>query len=664
MITAFKTNIFRFCNLRKLLFAILLPVSVYSQKNPADGGYGDMLYPYVHEYDQLLAYKIVVDYCPTSSMPPRNAGQVVDIMRRIDNLTRGIPKIVYLVGWQYTGHDTGYPSFDKVNNILKRPGDSSALEGLRWIMRQGPQYNTQVSLHVNFSDCYFDDNPLGPIYKARDIIVRSGDGTYRQGYQWCSHMAYRASNYRNWYQETFKKLQIDPLFKMIPELAASGTLHPDAWYSTDDPYYNISEEQDCEAIREMTVYVRKKYNVDLTTEFDRRRTPNVDFVLFHPMLYHFGWDEETPPDPLKIPAYFQTGGDAETWGSQTPTVFTKFFGENPMLEEYINNDLKNISGGLQAFATHTLPWYFLNRQLRNTFDGNIATFSGGVTSTYPGKPVIKIGDDYIQDGNDVFVPALWRSSREIIAYSAEGYKKRTWKLPADWAGVTSVDVYRITTEGVILKQKKLKVSPGNYVTLSLEKGEGVSILPAGMDANDNSVLPPSGTVTFLGRDDSTKGAWKMRYGNDGYIIIGDQAKAPPYVRVNYLNGADQVWSANTHDVQALQKGNGEGSIAARRSSVLHEIIDLDFNDNQEHEISLYCLDWNRKGRWLVVDVIDAHTRKLLDSRNLTRFEYGCYLKYRVKGRVQLRLTNVWTERYKNSPDAVFSGLFFDPANRK
>lgn len=641
-----------------ILFFLLLPLAVISQEKVAAGGYGDMLYPYVHEYDQLLTYKIVVDYCPTSSMPARTATEVADIMRRIDNLTRGIPKLVYLVGWQYTGHDTGYPAFDKVNSILKRPEDSSALEGLRWVMRQGSNYNTLVSLHVNFSDCYFDDNPLGPVYKDRDIIVRSGDGTYRQGYKWCEHMAYRASNYRNWYQETFKKLQIDPLFKMIPELAASGSLHPDAWYSTDDPYYFISETQDCEAMREMTAYVRRKYNVDLTTEFDRRRPSNVDFVLFHPMLYHYGWDEDTPPDPLKIPSYFQTGGDAETWSNILPTVHTKFFGENPMLEEYINKDIKTIAGGLQAFVTHTLPWYFLNRQLRNTFDGNTATFSGGVTSSYPGKPVIKAGNDLIQDGDDVFIPALWRSAKEIIAYSKTGYKLRTWKLPVDWNGVNSIDIYRITPEGVLPREKKIAVSADRTVRLSLSADEGVSILPAGYDPNHNPVMPASGTVAFTGYDDSTKGNWKTRYGAKGHILVGEDQQIPSFATVTYLNGADHIWSTTTNDIQALQKSVDTGRIASVRSAGTHEIIDINFTDNKEHEVSLYCLDWDRKGRWLVVDVIDANTRKLLDSRNLTGFEQGRYINYRIKGRVQLRLTNVWTERYKLSPDAGFSGLFF------
>jgi len=641
------------------MLSLGLSYKTLSQGQVAKGGYGDMLYPYVHEYDQMLAYKIGVDYCPKSQVAYLNATQVLDVIRRVDNLTLGIPKIVYLVGWQSRGLDTGYPSFAEVNGHIKRQEDSTALESLRWLMREGPKYHTLVSLHVNFSDCYLDDNPLGPQYKDRDIIVRNVDGTYREGYIWCDHLAYRASNFRNWYQETFKKNQIDPLFAMIPELKLSGSLHPDAWYDTDDPYYGISEEQDCEAMREMTIYTRRKYNVDLTTEFDRRRPKGVDFVLFHPMLWHYGWDEQTPPDPMKIPSYFQTGGDAETWSSESPTIQTKFFGESCTLEGEINLDPIKIPGALKAFATHTLPWYFLNRQLRNTFDGNTAVYSGGITASYPGKTVIRIGNDLLQDGNDVLIPALWRSSPVIMAYSSDGYTKRSWKLPEEWKAVSKADVYDIIPGGLKLKQKNLKISSERMVSLSLNADEGVSIVPAGNDPNKDVVMPTSGEIEFRGVDESTKGSWQKKYGAEGNIIIGSKQNIPAYLQGKYINGADNVWLLKTRDIQALQNPSGTDRIAAHRSAGMHEIIDLNFTDNKEHDVALYCLDWDRQGRWLVVDAIDANSRKLLDSRNLTDFAGGKYLKYRVKGRVQFRLTNVWTERYTLSPDAGFSGIFFD-----
>jgi hypothetical protein len=637
--------------------------TVRAQEQSGAGGYGDMLYPYVHEYDQMLVYKIAVDYCPTSSMPPLDAARALDVIRRIDNLTRGIPKIVYLVGWQYRGHDTGYPALDKVNEHLRRPEDATALDSLRWLMREGPKANTLVSLHVNFSDCYIDDNPLGPYYRERDIIVRNGDGTYRQGYQWCDHMAYRASNFRNWMQDTFRDKQIGPLFAMIPELRQSGTLHPDAWYSIDDPYYGITDAQDCEAMRQMTVYVRQTYNVDLTTEFDRRRPPNTDFVLYHPMLWHLGWDERTPPDPMKIPSYFLSGVNAKTWSNSAETVQSRFFGEGSPFEEEVAADPRAIPGGLKSFATRTLAWYYQNRKLRNTFDGNTASFSDGLTTSYPGKYVMKIGREFLQDGDDVFIPALWRTNKEIVAYSAQGYFGRSWKLPEDWNGVRTLDIYRITCEGLVPKQRGVKVSPDGQLKLSLAADEGVTIVQAGDDPNVNPFAAPSGTASFLGEDRVSKGAWKGKYGSDGYVIIGAGQSLPSYAKVGYINGSERVWVPSTMDVQALEKPSEKDRIAACRFAGLHEIIDLSIMDGSARDVAIYLVDWDRAGRWTVVDIIDAVTRKRLDTRSLTAFGSGRYLRYRVSGRVQFRITNVWTKRYTISPDAGFSGLFLDPASQ-
>ena len=641
--------------------ALMSPEAVRAQETAAAGGYGDTLYPYVHEYDQVLVYKIAVDYCPANPMPPLNAAQTLDVIRRIDNLTRGIPKIAYLVGWQYRGHDTGYPALDKVNQRLKRPEDADALDSLRWLMREGPKYHTLVSLHVNFSDCYLDDNALGPYYKERDIIVRNGDGTHRQGYAWCDHMAYRASNFRNWYQDTFKEKQIGPLFAMLPELAAAGTLHPDAWYSIDDPYYGVTDAMDCEAMRQMTVYVRRTYNVDLTTEFDRRRPPNTDFVLYHPMLWHIAWDERTPPDPMKIPSYFLSGVNAKTWSSSAETVQSKFFGEGAPFESEVEKDPVKIPGGLKSFATRALPWYYLNRKLRLSFDGQSARFTDDVATFYPGKYVMKVGADFLQDGNDVCIPVLWRTNKEVIAYSADGYARRSWKLPENWEGIRKADVFRITPDGPVLKQKGLAVAPDRTINLTLGRDEGVSILPVGADPNANPSPAPSGTVAFLGEDYDTKGAWKGKYGTDGWVVVGAGESLPSYARVQYVNGAERVWNPGTRDVQALEKPSGSDRIAAARLAGLHEIIDLEITAGGSREVSFYIVGWDRAGRWTVVDVIDAGTRQRLDSRNLINFGSGRYLKYRVSGRVQFRITNVWTKRCQSSPDAGFSGLFFDPA---
>lgn len=85
--------------------------------------------------------------------------QAVEIIKGMDNITLGMPKVVYLVGWQYNGHDSKYPAFFDGNYALKRPQDRTALESLRWVMSEGKKYNTAVSVHINMIDAY-EDSPL------------------------------------------------------------------------------------------------------------------------------------------------------------------------------------------------------------------------------------------------------------------------------------------------------------------------------------------------------------------------------------------------------------------------------------------------------------------------------------------------------------------------
>ena len=98
-----------------------------------------------------------------------------------------------------------------------------------------------------------------------------------------------------------------------------------------------------------------------------------------------------------------TGGDAFFWNGQGQSNLGKFFGQSATMESEVNKDPVTIPGGLKSFATNTLPWYFLNRHLRQSFNGDTAWFSGDVMITYPEKRVIRQNEHLLQDGNDVFI---------------------------------------------------------------------------------------------------------------------------------------------------------------------------------------------------------------------------------------------------------------------
>jgi hypothetical protein len=43
-----------------------------------------------------------------------NFEESLEVIRRMYHLTRGVPQVVYLTGWQFEGHDSNYPSWAEV----------------------------------------------------------------------------------------------------------------------------------------------------------------------------------------------------------------------------------------------------------------------------------------------------------------------------------------------------------------------------------------------------------------------------------------------------------------------------------------------------------------------------------------------------------------------
>jgi hypothetical protein len=174
----------------------------------------------------LLPYHQTVVMKMSAAQP---AGQALDVLRKLDNITCGIPKIMYLVGWQFNGGDTGYPSWAVLNKALKRPQDSTAVESLRWLIREGRKYHTAVSLHVNMLDA-FEDSPLWADYVKNDIIYKEKDGSIQWGLEWGGRLSAPISYYQEW-KTAFAQKRIDGLLEMLPELKESKTIHIDAFHT-------------------------------------------------------------------------------------------------------------------------------------------------------------------------------------------------------------------------------------------------------------------------------------------------------------------------------------------------------------------------------------------------------------------------------------------------
>ncbi len=452
--------------------------------------------PYYHDYHQTLVLKLFMGYDGVLNKPDSNDlvfqhkdpscictfKQALDVVKRVNNLTRGIPKIIYLVGWQRGGHDHLYPDWSIVNPKLKREEDSTALESLRWLIREARAYNTTISLHINMVDA-FEESPLWDSYVKNDIIGRDANGNLKPVWEYIrGHKAYHISYTKEW-EKGFAKTRIDNLIKMVPELKEGHTIHIDAflaywppencplspWHSQPE-HGGIDMYKEVETQRKIFEYWREK-GFDVTGEGIFWAHPvGEGFVGLQPMSW---WFPNEINFQMKIPERLSARGRTHRQGQGDFR-----FGSSMHGEEIFHKDLINLSGFLPQFCTMTLPWYYLSRLERVAFINESLYYSDGVVARVEnGKNIIRKGDVILRENDNLFVPALWNDN-EIIAYSDDGYEKRNWLMPKDWKKVHSVDIYSITIGGPILKQSAVPIKNG-LLMLTLKKGEAISIVPAG-----------------------------------------------------------------------------------------------------------------------------------------------------------------------------------------
>jgi hypothetical protein len=176
-----------------------------------------------------------------------------------------------------------------------------------------------------------------------------------------------------------------------------------------------------------------------------------------------------------------------------------------------------------------------------------------------------------------------------------------------------------------------------------------------------AVTVPSGgggttTATFLRTDDTTLGSWKGTYGVDGYNIANESVSAPVYAQVALSGQSAWTWEPSAIDTRALQKGgSATGRIAACWYSGATFSIDVNITDGAPHQMAIYGIDWDWVGRSETIEIVNAATGAVLDTRTFAGFQGGRFWIWRVSGHVTLRITRV------GPGSAALSGLFFDPA---
>ncbi|WP_162463037.1 endo-alpha-N-acetylgalactosaminidase family protein [Paenibacillus psychroresistens] len=129
-------------------------------------------------YNDKLLYLIGCDN-PMFEKPRTTFAQCEELISGISMLTDNAPQIAYLAGFQYEGHDTGYPAVDKVNARL------GGYSGYLQLKLNAKAHNCVVSLDDNYDDAYM----TSPQWDET-IIARRPDGEIWKSRVWSKDVSY------------------------------------------------------------------------------------------------------------------------------------------------------------------------------------------------------------------------------------------------------------------------------------------------------------------------------------------------------------------------------------------------------------------------------------------------------------------------------------------
>ena len=191
-----------------------------------------------------------------------------------------------------------------------------------------------------------------------------------------------------------------------------------------------------------------------------------------------------------------------------------------------------------------------------------------------------------------------------------------------------------------------------HVVIEVTRAAGLNAVVAGLFFDPSSAGGRPASATFLGTDPTTQGTWRGVYGTGGYGIVGDSQSYPAYAVVTPSGQASYEWANSTSDVRALQRAVGSDRVASTWYNNVFT-IDVNITDGLQHDIALYVLDWDTTTRVETIEVRDAQSKALLDSRVVTGFNGGQYLKWAMIGHVTFTVTR------NAGMNAVVAGIFFD-----
>lgn len=380
--------------------------------------------------------------------------EALEYIKKIDNITQGITKIYYLVGWQYLGHDDKYPDFFETNEALKSPQDKSAYDSFERFAKEAKKYHSVISVHINFNDAY-DNAPSFDDFVKAGALIRKRNGKPNPIEKYNGRKCYKTCHKGYWESGLFKR-QFDRFVGTFPFIADTGTIHVDNFqcYKNYAPYVSIKEMQ--AARHKMIEYVKSK-GIDITSEFTYKESDSLpNKPIFGLPRDHFSkynhntlgliplswWCYRlTPKELVDTPPNIYCGGEYRE------KKYNKLLYGNMHGEDIITRNNANWTEDfIHRFATYQVPCHFLNAHKRLAIEGRgnnlICRFSDNIVSYSKGEKIMQNGK-VIKDSDNLLLPFVHKESA-YIAYSKDG-DCRDWDIFE--SDKTKAEIFKITENG-------------------------------------------------------------------------------------------------------------------------------------------------------------------------------------------------------------------------
>lgn len=365
-------------------------------------------------YKNAIVYKIFCDI-PQIERPATTFEEALEIIRRFYHFTGGMLQIVYLVGWQYRGHDTGYPAIDKVNERI------GGREALLRLMEEARKYNAIVSFHDNYDDAYMDS----PAWN-KDFICRLPNGDLVKGGVWAGGQSY-IINPKRYVEGGYAKHRIEETFQLYP---IRGSYHIDVLSAAPLRYsYSVHTCTGKESVeyKKKIVEMFRERGVDVTSEGVTQ--PFLGFISYFWHLASsddrapgefFSAEERIPFIPACIHGKAVYGQRGYRGGVPSMDVSSQSWGEF-----------------LRLVFLEALPsLLFVDEKMEDFKEGKVYYRSGWWSAddevVYKGRVIRK--------GGNVFIP---RSEDKWLLYSDEGGVVE-WDMPQGWK---ALEIFRVYGDG-------------------------------------------------------------------------------------------------------------------------------------------------------------------------------------------------------------------------